>query len=261
MTSKQIDGTHYQLSLSFDVPRGDFIYQDYLSISTDSPNITLSTGEVSIQPVARYDPASKQTKKMYHQPFVVTVTAQLNQPTVLDAHLYVTCYQHSRKKITPHIFPLIFEHEQPIISMIDTQPIEKTLPHYSNTPNPTLWQTYLDIGEYIHTAWTLFIVLFSLLLNATALFMYPLFILWYPSLYDALFLPLHTINWVLVMMFFCFGIFNLQAEKNKNRQTIGMCTIVLAVLFAAQAYKMGYIPVVKTSPGTQDERAQGERGR
>ncbi len=121
--------------LEFDVPlaKGDGMYQDDLSFSVDHPDVSIVNWKPSIDPENKYDTTFKKNKKIFTQPFAITVNLQTKDPTVSNARLYVTYYLTSQKNITQKSFPLTFqstappvlieeEQQEPAITCPPTQP-------------------------------------------------------------------------------------------------------------------------------------------
>ncbi|TET33347.1 hypothetical protein E3J61_04230 [Candidatus Dependentiae bacterium] len=107
--------------LVFDIPlsKDDSMYHEYLSFSVDHPDIAVESWETSIEPTDTYDPTFKKNKKIFTEPFSVTVKLNVKKSDITNAHLYVTYYLKSQKKITQKDFPLTFPSNAP--------PIEKNV--------------------------------------------------------------------------------------------------------------------------------------
>jgi hypothetical protein len=93
-----IDATHYALKLDFDIDEYDGIYEQYLSISIDDPDIVLPKLECSIEPTVQYAPAFKSSKSLFLGPCNFKGTIDVPATTNLEtAHLYVTYRLLSQK--------------------------------------------------------------------------------------------------------------------------------------------------------------------
>ena len=75
-SSSAINKTTHQLTVNITLPRGDFIYKDYLDFSVDHPDVTLSDWHASMNSVPYYDPTFRETKQIFNKNFKVTLTAK-----------------------------------------------------------------------------------------------------------------------------------------------------------------------------------------
>ncbi|MCX5925100.1 MAG: hypothetical protein NT124_02275 [Candidatus Dependentiae bacterium] len=105
----------YTLNLHFPLKEGDCIYHDYISLSTDSPDIMLSDWNSSGEPIERYDVLFKKNKLVYIEPFTLTLTAQVktnNRHSMQTPNLHCIYYKKSDNNITHQLLPLIFTQKQ-----------------------------------------------------------------------------------------------------------------------------------------------------
>src|SRR5579885_1092163 len=70
--SQQLDEYSQKIDITFQVPKGDFIYKDYLDIAVDSPLIQISDLHYSHDALSFYDATFKETKKIFTKPFTIT---------------------------------------------------------------------------------------------------------------------------------------------------------------------------------------------
>lgn len=107
--------TTYTLNLNFTGNEGEYVYTDYINLSTDSPQVTLSPWHTSSEPISRYDSIFKQTKQIYPEPFTLTLAAHItsaaNEP-LYPTNIHVIYYKKSDNQITHEIIPLPFTHKQ-----------------------------------------------------------------------------------------------------------------------------------------------------
>lgn len=102
------DPTHSTIILDVTVPAGDAFYADYFSFSTDHPAITITDWQASSEPTQKYDVTFKATKKIFTQPFTITLHATIADTTITNANLHVGYYEQSKKHNKYAIFPLVF---------------------------------------------------------------------------------------------------------------------------------------------------------
>lgn len=115
LVAQKKDPGSYELIFDIPLSKGDSMYHEYLSFSVDHPDIAVESWEPSIEPTDTYDPTFKKNKKTFTEPFSVTVKLNVKKPNITNAHLYVTYYLKSQKKITQKDFPLTFPSNAPPI--------------------------------------------------------------------------------------------------------------------------------------------------
>ncbi len=117
VVAQKQDPSSYELVFDIPLAKGDSMYHEYLSFSVDHPDIAVESWEPSIEPTDTYDPTFKKNKKIFTEPFSVTVKLNVKKPDITNAHLYVTYYLKSQKKITQKDFPLTFPSNAPPTSL------------------------------------------------------------------------------------------------------------------------------------------------
>ncbi len=178
-----LDDKTSQLSFSFKIPRGDFIYKDYIDLSIDTPNVTLSDWETSINSISYYDPSFKETKQIFNKNITLTINATRTNITPIDANIYLSYYQHSHKKIVQKLFPVTFKQKETITPSVpeNTNVMEenKMAPHIINKKNvtETSWTNYAS--TIIKTAQSIWVQIILVLLLGLLLSLTPCF---YPTL-------------------------------------------------------------------------------
>jgi thioredoxin:protein disulfide reductase len=145
LTYRQLDDTSYELSIALPVPEKDALYADYISLSVDHPDITLSEWRPSLEPVNKYDVRFKKTKKMFVQPFTISLQISLADPSIDSANLHMNTFYRSQQKNEHQKFPLSFTsgtpHETPV-SEKKTAPEQKKIiqPNVHSTSKATSFQ-------------------------------------------------------------------------------------------------------------------------
>lgn len=147
-SSTRLDNQQLRLTFDFILPRGDFVYQDYLDISVDHPDVSLSEWSTSINSSPYYDPSFKETKQIFNKNFTLTITAKAQGANIENAQTYLTYYQRSHKKITQKIYPLSF--------------YEKTIQQKTNNIDPPQEQITSSVSkkqetDSTTTSWTSYI--------------------------------------------------------------------------------------------------------
>lgn len=133
--------------LEFDVPlsAGDGMYQDDLSFSVDHPDVEIISWKPSIEPVSKYDATFKKNKKIFTQPFAITVELHKKNPEIKNARLYVTYYLTSQKNITQKSFPLTFQSNAPPAPMQEeSEEAPAQISCTKPSPPPLSWSATLS---------------------------------------------------------------------------------------------------------------------
>lgn len=127
LTSKLIDENTADLTIKIPKPNNAYIYSDYITISVDNPDVTLSSWTTNQEASSFYDKKFKTTKKIFKEPLSISLQAHLNRPLAHQAHLHLTYYATNDTHITKKIIPLPFvlltdpvEKEQEIKPMLQT---------------------------------------------------------------------------------------------------------------------------------------------
>ncbi len=103
-------GNHtFTLELEIPVPEGDALYADSLSFSVDHPQITLSEWSSSTEPASKYDTQFKQVKKIFAEPFSVSLKAELADAGVQTAQLHMVSLSRASQKNQHQQFALAFD--------------------------------------------------------------------------------------------------------------------------------------------------------
>lgn len=128
--SNKIKPTQQNITLTIPVPEGTYIYKEYLDISVDNPEITLSPWQANLESVQQYDPVFKETKKVFNKNITIHLQATAAEPSVGNAHIHVVYYLNTNKKICEEVFPLHFSTPKEIGTAmalaIDAQEISVT---------------------------------------------------------------------------------------------------------------------------------------
>jgi len=107
------NGTECNVSLEIDVPSGDFLYEDYLTITVDNPSIIIHKNVNNARIVPHFDPAFNETKKAFDQNVNLTLELSADFNEIHDAHLHVSYYLKSNNKIVTEVIPLNFIQNDP----------------------------------------------------------------------------------------------------------------------------------------------------
>lgn len=107
-TTTDINASTKEITITFTVPKKDFIYKDFITFSTDNPTVVLSPWKANKPTIAHYDSSFKEAKQIFNEDFTITITATTSSSTAEHAHLYCSYYRRSDKKINHALFPLVF---------------------------------------------------------------------------------------------------------------------------------------------------------
>jgi len=108
-TTINTDPLTKEITITFIVPKKDFIYKDFIACSTDEPTVLLSPWKANKQAVAHYDSSFKDAKDVFNEDFTISMTASTTQQPQRDpTYLYCSYYRRSEKKINHTLFPIYF---------------------------------------------------------------------------------------------------------------------------------------------------------
>lgn len=108
MSTQAIDDKTITITLHLPVNKGDFLYRDYLNITTDSPHVALSSWQASSEAVSHYDETFKETKYGYGEPVSLTITARAKDTLASQSFITVTYLLNSKKKVAQEVIALPF---------------------------------------------------------------------------------------------------------------------------------------------------------
>lgn len=118
---KTIDPTNTEIKFNFELAEGDFVYQDYLNVACENPNITLSPVSVSQKAIDQYDTRFKENKKHLTQSFEVTCIAHHDAPIAQPVNLSFSYFQHSNKQITQENYTLSPDTQPSLATTVDAE--------------------------------------------------------------------------------------------------------------------------------------------
>lgn len=155
-TTTDSDPYTKEITITFTIPKKDFIYKDFITCSIDDPAIHLSPWKPDKQSIAHYDSSFKEAKQIFNEHFTITMTAILrqaqderkdNKSRTTCVHLYCSYYRKSEKKINHTLFPLLFTAPSQTPQDFNTAAME--IIENDTIPRTIKKSTYLD--DYIYT--------------------------------------------------------------------------------------------------------------
>lgn len=96
----------HEVSFTIPVPAGSFLYKEYLDVSSDNPDVVLTSWQAEGDAVPQYDPQFKETKKVYTKNLRITATTKTMREPTSAANIHVTYFLNTNKKITESLIPL-----------------------------------------------------------------------------------------------------------------------------------------------------------
>ncbi len=118
MHTQAVDEQTQTITFTVPVPQGSYVYKDYLHVAVDHPGVTLSEWKANTDAATHFDTAFKDNKKVFDKDFVITLQASSKDTNHDDAHLQLTYYLNTNKKITQEQFPLSFKNPEPAASTV-----------------------------------------------------------------------------------------------------------------------------------------------
>ncbi len=128
-----INDTTYDISITIPIEGNEAVYEDYLDVSIDNPNVSLSAWQPSSVPDSMYDTTFKETKRLYTETVTLSLQATASEP--IDATIHLNYYPRSQKKIMHQMFPVSFTYSEPEFEQTDHRAVENTY-HAAKNPQP-----------------------------------------------------------------------------------------------------------------------------
>jgi len=156
-SSHIVDQHTKTIKLDMNLPAGDFIYKDYITISIDHPDIKLSDWNTNVEAIKHFSKSFKETKAIFDKNFIITLQASnLKGIETQQANIHLSYYLHSKNGIVEEVFPLnicrnttieetndlqtYIDLEKQIVETI-TKPTRETLKKHQKTKT---WSQHLE---------------------------------------------------------------------------------------------------------------------
>lgn len=134
----------YHAALNVMIPEGDALYADYIMLSVDTPHLTLSPWHASAEPVSKFDPYFKTSKRIYTKPFQIEFDAKLDDPTLTQATLHVSYYLQSAHKNNEALFALPLSEQEIAIPQENSEITATPIACQKETPKPHSISSYVS---------------------------------------------------------------------------------------------------------------------
>lgn len=167
VTYKTTGNNKAELSVLFKISKDDCLYHDYLSVSVDSPDVTIDHWQTDSKPIEQFDTDFKEPKKMYLNDTLLTIQLTYSKPT--SAHVHINYYQKENKKIDALSIPIstkvATDSDGPVIAENSQESSTSTLQQNTTSSEPS--RSWSDtISHVIQTTDSLWIrILFALILG------------------------------------------------------------------------------------------------
>lgn len=170
--TNSIDENTIGIQITIPLEQGQYMYADYIQLSTNDPAISLSEWKSSSAPVIEYDATFKENRKIIKQAPIISLkaTKQQNvQPT--QASLRLVYYTNKTKNAIENLWPLSFKapqsqsaEEQPALKTGTPQePVTTQQEATSVTQKQPSWLEYLkNIAANSNLLWVRFLIAFLL---------------------------------------------------------------------------------------------------
>ena len=163
-----IDKTTQKVYIEIHLDKDDFIYKDYIDISVDNPDITISEWQSDRQTSDYFSKEFRETKKIYNTDFTITCNIQhTSVADITDSNIHLSYYLHSKKGLVEEVLSIGNRNDTPrytecIETNIDT--VKKTKIKTKETKKKQTWSVY--ISDMVKTTESLWVkILLSLLLG------------------------------------------------------------------------------------------------
>lgn len=178
----RLDESQYELHVQIPLAQEDTIHTDYLTLTTDNSNISISDWKSNIPINKIYDPLFHQQERAFTEsPELVFLLTCTNKNNIQDAHFTLNYYLQSAADMVQET--VILELPQPIQAPLETQidisselqEVSSVLPE-SQPAQPTSWLTWLTdkITQSDSLLFRLFMVFLLGLLMSLTPCIYPM---------------------------------------------------------------------------------------
>src|SRR5579872_5316108 len=116
ITTRAVDEHTQTITLTIPVPAGSYVYKEYLNLTVDHPEVTLSEWSADRDAATHFDTAFKDNKKVFDKDFTITVQAKTKADRLDNAQLHVAYFVNTNKKITQEQFPITFKEPAPTVA-------------------------------------------------------------------------------------------------------------------------------------------------
>ena len=131
-----LDNSSAQVILTVPVQPGDYIYEEYITISTDDPSVTVSPYRTTTKPISVYDTSFKQPKSAFGKPFSLSFTMKSDTTLPKKTQLYLSYYAQSSKKIVQDSISIDFPCTEPDVLQTSIETDSPVTSPTSNTQEP-----------------------------------------------------------------------------------------------------------------------------
>ena len=106
VTYNQIDDKTKEINVNINLDNNDFVYQDYINISCDNPQIEIASWKTQATPIKHFSKEFRDTKNIFNKNFVIKIiTINKTDKPVQNADLHISYYLNSRNSIIEEIVP------------------------------------------------------------------------------------------------------------------------------------------------------------
>jgi len=104
---KDLDKNNQEITLKINLEKDDLIYKDYIEITVDHPDITLSDWIASKKATNFFSKEFSDTKKVYKKDITITLQASKSSDSdISDANIHLSYYLHSKNGLVEEVMPL-----------------------------------------------------------------------------------------------------------------------------------------------------------
>ena len=171
----RIDESTHSLTLKISVAPDDYVYVDYLQITTDNPHVQLAPWQTTTPIIAVFDPAFNDHKKAFNGDALLQMQAFVDATkTIASMNVHVSYYLQSQGSILQETLTLNFPGEPSINTQttidIPTAHEIQTVPAAPTAPAPSSWLSWITHTMEHSTSLPLrllFVFLMGLLMSLT----------------------------------------------------------------------------------------------
>jgi thiol:disulfide interchange protein DsbD len=108
----RLNNSTQEIAIICNLDSDELLYKDSITISVDSPSISLSPWKSNKEAVYQYDTLTKQTKYAFDKECHIALTATRQKDTITDTALHVILQTNKQEFPVHSIHPLVFEEKK-----------------------------------------------------------------------------------------------------------------------------------------------------
>lgn len=143
--------TTTDIALTFNLDKNEYLYKDYIDISIDVPDVTLSPWQTEQETTQQYLPNLKESRPAYTNRVTVTMTTErATHQEDIDAHLHIHYYCSTATCPQEKMIPISFPANNKVAV---ATPTTQTIKHQTHEPRKSQQEIVGWLGAFSPSAY------------------------------------------------------------------------------------------------------------